>query len=138
MIRVVLDTNVVVSAHLNGAGLEALVFDLATAGRVRLCVSASILEEYAEVLSRDKFKLPSELLAKSLARVRAAAQLVVPRRSVAAASDPADNRFLECAEAARAGYLITGNRRHFPLRWGRTRVVNAREFIALAAPILKR
>jgi predicted nucleic acid-binding protein len=40
-----------------------------------------------------------------------------------------DNRFLECAEAFKAHFLITGNTRHFPREWKATRIVNAREFI---------
>jgi uncharacterized protein len=138
MIRVVLDTNVVVSAHLNGDGLEALVFDLATAGRIRLCVSEPILAEYETVLRRGKFAFPGGLVGRSIARIHSVGRFVKPRRVLDAASDPADNRFLECAEAARADYLVTGNRRHFPSRWGRTQVVNAREFIVIAAPLLRR
>jgi predicted nucleic acid-binding protein len=49
--------------------------------------------------------------------------------NVLAASDPDDNRFLECAEAARAHYLVTGNIRHFPEVWEETRIVTPREFI---------
>jgi uncharacterized protein len=40
-----------------------------------------------------------------------------------------DNRFLECADAAAADYLITGNKRHFPASWKRTKIVNARDFL---------
>jgi predicted nucleic acid-binding protein len=54
--------------------------------------------------------------------------LVVPTHTVSASSDEADNRFLECAEVARADYLVTGNKKHFPHRWKTTEVVNAREF----------
>ncbi|MBV9037914.1 MAG: hypothetical protein JO182_25715 [Acidobacteriaceae bacterium] len=43
----------------------------------------------------------------------------------------ADNRFLECVEAAQADFLITGNKRHFPAEWEGTRIVNAREFFSI-------
>lgn len=43
--------------------------------------------------------------------------------------DEPDNRFLECAEAADADYLVTGNKKHFPNQWKRTRIVNARELL---------
>ena len=52
------------------------------------------------------------------------------------ASDPDDDKFIECADAARADYLITGNRRHFPAFWKGTKIITPREFIALAAPHL--
>ena len=41
-----------------------------------------------------------------------------------------DNRFLECAEAAQADFLVTGNKRHFPKQWKATKVVNARELLS--------
>ena len=52
------------------------------------------------------------------------------------ASDPDDNIFLECADAAKADYLVTGNQKHFPRFWKRTAVITSREFIDLAAPHL--
>lgn len=42
-----------------------------------------------------------------------------------------DNRFLECAEAAAADYLVTGNRRHFPRRYKATEVVTPRQFLEI-------
>jgi len=44
--------------------------------------------------------------------------------------------FLECADQARADYLITGNTRHFPKFWKATKIVTAREFIELVGPHL--
>jgi hypothetical protein len=44
----------------------------------------------------------------------------------------------ECADAVRADYLITGNRRHFPAFWKGTKVIASREFISLAAPHLQK
>ncbi|MBZ5724690.1 MAG: PIN domain-containing protein [Acidobacteriia bacterium] len=54
--------------------------------------------------------------------------LVVPARTLSASSDEPANRFLECAEAAKADFLVTGNKQHFPEQWKAIRVVNAREF----------
>lgn len=64
--------------------------------------------------------------------------MVNPRREVTAARDPDDNRFLECAEAGRADYLVTGNKRHFPKKWRQTLVVNASELIEWITPDLER
>jgi predicted nucleic acid-binding protein len=50
--------------------------------------------------------------------------------------DPADNKFLECADAARADYFVTGNQRHFPRFWKKTTVISSREFIGIVAPHL--
>jgi hypothetical protein len=49
--------------------------------------------------------------------------------------DPDDNIF-ECAAAARADYLVTGNLRHFPRFWKQTQAVSSREFLDLVSPHL--
>jgi putative PIN family toxin of toxin-antitoxin system len=131
MIRIVLDTNVLISAHLKDAGAEARVFDLVTNQQVSLCVSDLILIEYEGVLSRRKFRIEKERVNQSMDLIRRVAVLVTPTASVSASSDEPDNRFLECAEEAKADYLVTGNKRHFPKRWKDTKVVNAREFLEL-------
>jgi len=122
-IRVVLDTNILVSAHLKGEGYERHALDLALAGKLQLAVSEAILAECAGVLSRPKFAIPPRQLAKSLRLIRASARIVRPQHELMVTHDPADNRFLECAEASRADYLVTGNKRHFPKSWRQTLVV---------------
>jgi uncharacterized protein len=57
-------------------------------------------------------------------------------RRLEVSSDPDDNMFIECAAAARADYLITGNQRHFPKFWKKTKIITSREFISRAAPHL--
>lgn len=135
---VVLDTNVVVSAHLNRDGFEAFVLNLALARRIKLYISAEILEEYGDVLEREKFDLAPDLITASLHLIDKNSSRIKPRQHVLAASDPDDDKFLECAQAADADYLITGNKRHFPERWKKTRVVNAREFLLDVIPRLTR
>ena len=134
---VVLDTNVVVSAYLKLDGYERFVLDLALASTIQLYSSAEILEEYSGVLRRKKFRIHPQLVTASLRLIEKASKLVQPKKRIAAA-DPEDNKFLECAEAAGADYLVTGNKRHFPKRWGTTLVVNARELGEDLIPTLKR
>jgi uncharacterized protein len=57
-------------------------------------------------------------------------------RPLQATKDPHDNKFLECADAAHADYLVTGNQRHFPRFWKRTMVITSREFVSIVAPHL--
>jgi predicted nucleic acid-binding protein len=64
------------------------------------------------------------------------AHVVKPSRRLKVTSDPDDNIFLECAAAARADYLITGNLRHFPRFWKQTKAVSSREFLDLVSPHL--
>jgi predicted nucleic acid-binding protein len=62
--------------------------------------------------------------------------LVAPQRRIDVAGDPDDNKFIECADVASADYLITGNRRHFPEFWKKTKIITPREFINIVAPNL--
>ena len=54
-------------------------------------------------------------------------------RIAACPDDPDDLIFLECAETAAADYLVTGNRKHYPGQWKKTRIVTAREFMGIIA-----
>ncbi|SRR6266536_783007 len=138
LIKVVLDTNVVVSAHLTAGGLEAFVLDLALASKLQFFVSPDILMEYEGVLRRPRFQIDSKRVTQSLRLIKKRAKSVKPTRTLSVSPDPDDNRFLECAEAAGADYLVTGNKRHFPSKHGKTLVVNARQLIEIITPELKR
>ena len=129
MIRVVIDTNVLVSALLTSGGLPEAVINLAISGEVQWFASESVLAEYEAVLKRPRLAIDSGKAADAMARIRAAVSIVSPAMRVVESSDPGDNRFLECAEAAQAHYLVTGNIRHFPDIWKKTRIVTPREFI---------
>jgi putative PIN family toxin of toxin-antitoxin system len=126
--RVVLDTNVLLSACLKPAGLEAQVVADALSGKLQACVTQTILDEYADVLKRDKFKAVLARAEELLAAIEDRALKVEPTEILTAATDEDDNRFLECAAAAGADYLITGNLRHYPPSLGATQIVNARAF----------
>jgi putative PIN family toxin of toxin-antitoxin system len=135
---VVLDTNVIVSAHLKPEGLERFVLDLALARKIHLFLSAEILEEYKDVLTRPGFKLNPGKVAASLRLIEGAAIMIRPERRVEAAKDPDDNKFLECSAEAQSNYLVTGNKKHFPSHWQQTLIVNARELLQEITPGLKR
>jgi putative PIN family toxin of toxin-antitoxin system len=126
---VVLDTNILISAHLSLLGLEYRVFKLALDRRLRLFVSVPILLEYETVLRRPKFPILPEKIEESINQIRQNSTLIVPAKTLAVSPGERDNRFLECAESADADYLVTGNRRHFPDAWKTTRIVSARELV---------
>jgi putative PIN family toxin of toxin-antitoxin system len=131
MIRLVLDTNVLVSANLNDEGLESLVVALALNRKTEICLSAAILDEYRRVLLYPRLKFVPSEVARFLTRLRGSSIMVAPARTLSVSSDEPDNRFLECAETAGADFLVTGNKKHFPKRWKTTRVVTARELFGL-------
>ncbi len=131
-LRVVYDTNVIVSAALKPGSLPASLVSLAMTRRVRLFVSLAILDEYAAVLRRPKFRLDPIRIDAFLRDLHKAAVTVRPSERVREAPDEADNRFLECALAAQADYLVTGNKKHFPRpAFERTKVVSPAEFALL-------
>jgi putative PIN family toxin of toxin-antitoxin system len=131
MIRIVVDTNVVVSGALTDEGLPASVLDLAANGKVLMLVSPDVLAEYAEVLRRPRFKLSPAHVNRVLSVIGKTSEPVKPARRLSISRDEPDNRFYECAEAGKADFLITGNTQHFPLHHRGTRVVTPREFIEL-------
>jgi putative PIN family toxin of toxin-antitoxin system len=139
MIRVVIDTNVVVSASLRDEGLPAAILDLAANKRILMCVSEAVLAEYKDVLNRPRLKLTPKRIARSLAVVRKTSLRVKPTRTLTVVEDDEpDNRLLECAQAAGADYLVTGNIRHFPKAFGPTAIVTPKQFIDSIFPLLAR
>ena len=135
-LRLVIDTNVVVSAALKPDGLQRTTLLLAITKPARFYVSRPILEEYADVLSRPELAIRKGARQQLLQLIRNNSHIVTPSRRLEVASDPDDNVFLECADAARADYLITGNQKYFPRFWKKTKIITTREFISLAAPHL--
>lgn len=129
MTRVVLDTNVLISSLLRSDGPSAQILLLAFNLSIRLCISGSIYAEYEEVISRPKFRRPTEIITRTLQAIRETGLWVRPTESVRACSDPDDDIFLECAQAARARYIVTGNTKHFPPVWGQTEIVTPRRLV---------
>jgi putative PIN family toxin of toxin-antitoxin system len=135
-LRLVIDTNVLVSAVLKPDGLQRTVFLLATAKPARWYVSGPIMEEYAAVLARPELKIRKSLRLQFIQLIKNHTHSVTPSRLTQLTTDPDDNIFLECADAARADYLVTGNQRHFPRFWKKTKIIDSREFLDIVAPHL--
>jgi putative PIN family toxin of toxin-antitoxin system len=135
-LRLVIDTNIVVSAALKPGGLQRTVLLLATTKPATLYVTGAILDEYRAVLSRPEVNIRKGLRNQLLQLIRSRANEVKPTHLPPVTKDPDDNKFLECADAARADYLVTGNSRHFPKFWKKTKVITSREFIDIVAPHL--
>jgi hypothetical protein len=133
MIRAVLDTNVIVSAHLNSQGPPALILDLAFGRFFRCFVSEPLLLEYELVLRRPAFGISTRQVVNSIRALRRIATLVAPRRQLRTTNDPDDNKFLECALEARADYFVTGNIRHFPRQFQDIRIIVPRRFLTVLA-----
>lgn len=130
MIRVVIDTNVLVSGFRSPSGNPALVIKAVREGLICPCVSDGIFSEYPDVLRRSKFGFAEDEVTALLSTIQEGGALFHPAAVPVTGPDPNDFMFMPCAMEAQAEYLVTGNRRHFPERFhGAARVVNARELI---------
>lgn len=135
-LRLVIDTNVVVSAALKPEGLQRTVLLLAMTRPVHWYVSEAIVAEYALVLARPELKIRRSSRQQLLQLIKNHARVIVPSRMAQITSDPDGNIFVECADAARDDYLVTGNQRHFPTFWKNTKIISSTEFLSVIAPHL--
>ena len=130
--RIVLDTNVLVSALLSPFGPPAEVLRLVTSGTVRVCHDARILGEYRQVLLRPAFPFRTVQVESLIDQIEADGVPVAAFPLSERLPAPDDEAFLAVALAGEADFLITGNLRHFPetSRQG-VRVVSPRDFLNL-------
>ncbi|MFA6107081.1 MAG: putative toxin-antitoxin system toxin component, PIN family [Patescibacteria group bacterium] len=141
MLKVVLDTNIIVSAMHRNEGSPALIVSSVLNGKLKLCLSDEIFSEYAGVLNRPRFRyLDRPAVKKVLAQLNKKSLRVCPKETIdIIKDDPEDNKFLECATEARADFLITGNKKHFPFsKFGKTAVMSPGEFALVLAKLLMR
>ena len=119
--RIVLDTNVVVSALLHDASVPAQVLDLCFSGELELAVDERILAEYRDVLRRPALALDLRDVERVLDLTAYAVHVVAPPLPVTL-PDPDDLPFLEVAVASAADALVTGNAKHFKPHEGRVSI----------------
>jgi putative PIN family toxin of toxin-antitoxin system len=131
-VRVVLDTNAVISALLF-SGVSSKLVSLWQKGLITPLLSREILDEYLRVLSYPKFEL-SETEIKELIQeeVLPYAEVVKPKRRLRVIQrDPSDNKFLECAVAGKAAVIISGDKELFSLgRYRQIRIQSPAQFLA--------
>jgi uncharacterized protein len=94
-----------------------------------------VYAEYEEVIRRPRFKRTESEIEDTLRAIRELGIWVKPSQKVRACADPDDDVFLECAQAARAHHLVTGNVKHFPAQWADTRMVTPQQFLEAIAEI---
>lgn len=127
--KAVLDTNIFISAlALPGRQAEKAVL-AAVEGRFELVISKPIIHEVLGVLAR-KFERDAEELARVAVFLAELGDVIHPRKVVRTLRDEPDNRILECAHAARADVIVTGDRAMLALgQYMETRVMTLREFL---------
>jgi len=116
-VKVVFDTNVVASASFwRGAPFDCLA--AWAQGRCEAVVSPALLAEYHETVEELALEYPRRSFVKWAEALTDAATLVFPMdRATGATPDPDDEMILECALAAEADYIVSGDKKHLlPLR----------------------
>jgi len=113
MIKVVMDTNVLVSALLTAESHPARLLNSVLSGKILLCYDSRVMQEYKTVLFRPKFpfwKRDVQILLDTLTRIGFS---ILAEPSGVPFSDVTDKKFFEVALSAGA-YLVTGNVKHYP------------------------
>ena len=132
MIKAILDTNVVISAIIFG-GKPRRVLNLAIEGKISLFFSEPMFEEIRKILGGRKFRFTASQLLAVERELEAISGTVYPDKSIKIVKDdPDDDVFIECALAADADYIVSGDKHLLDLkRYGNIKIVNAAEFIEL-------
>ena len=135
--RVVADTNILVSALLFG-GTSEQVFLAGLRGEIQLLTSLPLLKEFEKVL-KEKFKLNIHLVREIMEEVREVAEIVEVFSHIKAISHAdEDNRVLECAVDGKADFIVTGDTRHIlPLKeYGGIKILSPSEFLKYLPTVL--
>ncbi len=135
--RVVLDTNIIVSALLAPAGKPAAIIGIWLDGKFTLLTCAAHLDELRSTLEKPRVseRIKPHKAGRLVNQVRKLAEDVDPLPRVKRSPDPTDDFLLAMSEGGKANYLVTGDKSGL-LALGRhkaTRIVSAREFAALFA-----
>ena len=116
MLKVVLDTNTLVSATIT-QGKEFQLLRLGHEGKIKIFISPEILGEFAGVISREKFGFSKQQQEQAIKQVMTLAILIEPLTRInAIKEDPADNKILECAEAGKVDYIVSGDKHLLKLK----------------------
>ena len=127
----VIDTNVLVSSMLKGTSIPGIIVDKAINGPIVPLLNNEILEEYEEVLLRNKFGFEEEDVRTLINELRKRAIYLDRTMVDEVFEDPDDVVFYEIVMTARTAvdaYLITGNKKHFPFK---SYVVTPREMLEI-------
>jgi putative PIN family toxin of toxin-antitoxin system len=131
-VNVVIDTNVFVSSFLSLQGPPKRVIDLWKTGRIILCLSRDIIAEYVEVLARFGLAGQPELRELLDLFARRVNIIFVPAPPVLPVipDDPADEKFIACAVAAKAECVVSGDKHLLNLgAYGAIKVVTPSQFV---------
>ena len=130
--RVVLDTNVYISAILFGGNCEEIL-RLAVSGSFNIVISKDILTEIGSIL-KEKFRWSKKQVVEAISYIKDISTVIKPDVALSVVKkDPSDNKIIECAVASNAAYIVTGDKKHLlPLKkFNNIKILNPAEFLKL-------
>lgn len=132
MQKVIIDTNVMVSALIQRSYPYRIIYDLVIDEKIKLCVSDELLAEYYEVLSRKKFSKFQDFFIRAerlLSDIESKSVKYFPIIKLDLISDYDNNIILELADESLADFIITGNTTDFTFpTYKLTKIVTPKEY----------
>lgn len=132
MQKVVIDTNVLISALIQRSFPYLIVQELFLEHRFQICVSQELMTEYYEVLNRPKFSKFPDFVVKAealLVEIESNSKIYKPQIKLDLITDADDNMILELADECNADFIITGNITDFTFpEYKNTKIVTPKEY----------
>jgi putative PIN family toxin of toxin-antitoxin system len=126
--KIVLDTNIIVSAFINPEGPPGEIISLILTNKLTVCYNNKIFAEYTEVLKKSKFDFDSILVDGFLDFIKENGEYVVAELQKIKFVDEDDKKFYDVYKSSDANCIITGNKKHFPKE---KNIITPREYIEL-------
>lgn len=127
----VIDTNVIVSSMLKTDSIPGLIIDCVKNNIIVPLLNEEIIDEYIDVLTRNKFGFDNKAIEKVITRIKQKGIYLQREQTIENIIDQDDAVFYEIVMSARNtmdAYLVTGNMKHYPIR---SYIVTPREMIQI-------
>jgi putative PIN family toxin of toxin-antitoxin system len=132
MIRIVIDTSVLVAAIISPTGPNAQLIASVLAGKLRPYLTDELLDEYYRVFDYPHLQhLDRRRIARLRGQLETISQKVKSPGRLKVSTHEDDNRVYECAVAAKAHYIVTENTKHFRKPYKLTKIITARQLLKL-------
>ena len=129
---IVTDTNVLVSGLIKAYSTSAAIIRLILEGKIKLAYDLRIINEYRDVLDRNKFRFSSEQVEVILKQITEEGININAAPLKESLPDIDDNLFLEVAITGSVKFLVAGNKKHFPQEICKgVKILSPSEFINL-------
>ena len=129
--RVVIDTNIIFSSFFGGNASR--IIDLWKTGKLTICISSEIIDEYYQTILLDPHTKDVAPLFFSVFAKQSNMLFTNAVRKLNIVADPDDDKFIECAEALNAEYIISGDKALLAVkRYGNIKIVTAKKFLEIS------